>query len=873
MQAINLSHKIFIKSLFFIMFTLVCYSSIWAQANNKRMLTPQDYHLWHALIPNHISSHGNWVSYQLYYEYTEKDTLIVQQTYGHKNYVFPNANTGNFNGETAFACLKKDTLIVLDLKSGKQTKTPGAVNYTFSANQKFMLVLLKQADQKFSLEVRDRNGLVTERVLDIAQYSFSSFGNGIFYRTAKDNVYRTELMLLKDSFSKKTISTAHKNLIKNFVWNENSIAFMELLEDGPKIFIYHILQDKLSSLDPKKVDGFPSQMKVSDGRFKKIVVSDDGQRVFFWLKENQLKSATIDPLGVEVWNTTDKQLIGSKKILGDYVMSDKLAVWNLKDSNVLQLTDKILPSGLLSADYNYAFTYDLRAYEPQTQQNSAYDVHLVDLKSGKRKRVIEKFTFGGGYIPSRSPDGKYLCYAKQGHWWIYDIKQDLHTVITSNAAQSFFRENTDIPAEDEPYGVGGWTKDGKIIIYDRYDLWKISLDGKENTRLTKGRKIQKTFRIEGFTNTLNWAVESKKNIVDLDKGIFLTTANKETGATGFSFWNPKSGVKDLVWKNEKTDQFFKAENKDIYMYVDQSFASPPRLMIYDGKTREVVRSNKQQDQFYWGKNEKIEYIVNGIKTKGVLFYPAGYDSSKKYPMVVSIYQRQFSYMHDYEAPSLINGAGNNVTNFTHQGYFVLYPDINYEFGNLKESVTKSVLSAVDAVVAKGSVFPNKIGLIGHSFGGYETDLIVTQTDRFAAAVAGAAWTDLVSAYLYFGQETLRPDFFRFESQQLRIGKSLFADRESYLKNSPVLLAESVKTPLLGWAGKDDATINSLQSMEFFLALRRASKEHILLIYPEDGHQLVKKENATDLSIRVMQWFDYYLKDGKKQDWMNSSDKR
>jgi len=832
------------------------------------MLTSKDYHLWSILSPSKISSNGNWASYRLYYEYTGKDTLVVQQTNGNIKYIFPGSSTGKFNGETDFACLKGDTLILQDLKSGKQLKTASVTNFAFSANQKYIVFLLKQADQKNTLEVRDRKGTIVQRVLDIAQYSFDPSGNGIVYSTAKDNIYSVEFLLLKDTISKKAVTTSHQAMFKKLAWKENSIAFIEALSQGPRLFVYHILRDKLRSLDSKKVEGFPSQMTISDAIRANLILSDGGNKLIFWLKENKNKPNFIDPKALQIWHTMDKQMFDSKHYFGNYKMSDKMAIWDLNTDSVLQITNQNLPSGFLSSDYNYAFIYDQNAYEPQTQQNGAYDLFLVNLESGKRKRIIEKYAMDN--LPSRSPDGRYLCYAtKNGHWWIYDIQRDLHTNITLGASNSFFIEYTNRPGQEAPYGMGGWTTDGSVILYDRYDLWKISLDGKEKTRLTNGREMQKTFRLDIFANRYNLGIESRKDMLDLDKGFFLTSANRETGATGLSSWSGKSGVKELVWENKRTNQIFKAENKDIYVYLEQSFTSQPRLMIYDGKAKEIVRSNKQQDQFYWGKNERIDYIVNGIKTKGVLFYPAGYEVGKKYPMVVSIYERQFLYIHDYQNPSLIQGDGNNVTNLTLQGYFVLYPDINYEYGNLRESVTKSVLTAVDTVVAKGNIYPDKIGLIGHSFGGYETDLIITQTDRFAAAVAGAAWTDLVSAYLYEGPLMKRPDFFRTENHQLRIGKSLFEDMPAYLKNSPVLMADKVNTPLLGWAGEDDRHIHSLQSMEFYLALRRANKEHTLLLYSGEEHTLDKKENAIDLSVRIMQWFDYYLKDGKKQDWMNS----
>ncbi|MGE8343934.1 MAG: S9 family peptidase, partial [Flavobacterium sp.] len=395
-----------------------------------------------------------------------------------------------------------------------------------------------------------------------------------------------------------------------------------------------------------------------------------------------------------------------------------MAVWNLLDNKIVAVTDSRFSAGFISSDYNSAFIYDPIAYEPQSKQFCPYDLYLLNLNNGIRKPLLMNYTSDARAIGS--PDGHYLCYVKNGQWWIYSIKNDNHICLTLELPNSFFAEDNNSPSEDKPYGVGGWTSDGEIILYDRFDLWKISLDGKIKKRLTNGREIQKTFRINSFTpNLLLSKTESSTYSLDIKKGFLLETLNKETGDTGLSWWNIKSGVKEMVWGNNKISLVKKAEDKNIYMYVSESFELSPKLMLYNGKATEIMQSNSQQKHFYWSRNEKIEYISDGIKTKGILFYPADFKAGKKYPMVVHIYERQFSYLNDYVNPSMISNNGFNVNNYTANGYFVLFPDINYEFGNLKKSVTNSVLAAVDSAIGKGNVDASKIGLIGHSFGGYE----------------------------------------------------------------------------------------------------------------------------------------------------------
>lgn len=850
------------------MFWLVTCPGVMGQANQKRLLTPDVYKNWSILSADKISSEGNWVSYRLHYEYDKNDTLVLQKTSGHHKHLFPNATEGKFNAELHFGCISKDTLYLYDLKSSTLNRISKVKAFDFSADHNFITVITGTADQRKNLEIRNEEGKILLQVNNITGYCFDPEQKGIVYSTLQNDTSKMELILFKKDLLKKTVLTDKNATFKKLLWKEGAISFIQNIKQESKLYYYNISRDRLHILDPEKTTGFPQEMKLSDTFLSNAIHSKDGTKLIVWLRENVAASKPDDSKTVQIWNTKDKLLFDNRKYFGDIRMTDKMAYWDLQQNKLLQITDRDFPNGFLNADYSFAFIYDPVAYEPQSRQHCPYDLYNLNLQNGKRNLIISNYTIDEK--PSGSPDGGYLCYAKDGHWWMYDILHNSHKNITDEISVSFFSEDNNRPAENKPYGIGGWTDSGEIILYDRYDLWKISIDGKARQRLTRGREIQKSYRIKLFTNEATYSpIETKKHALDLKKGFLLETMDKETPASGLSFWNPNLRIKDIIWENKKINQVKKASHKDAYMFIEQNFESSPSLMLYDGKAKKIVQSNPQQKNFYWSNNKKIEYDVDGVKTKGILYYPADFKENKKYPLVVRIYERQFAYMNDYVNPSMITGDGFNIHNYTSKGYFVLLPDINYEFGNLKKSVTNSILAAVETVVAQGNVNSSKVGLVGHSFGGYEVDLVITQTNRFTAAVSGAPWTDLVSAYLYTGPMFRRPDFFRAEDHQLRIGKSLYEDMQSYLQNSPVLLASNVNTPLLGWAGAEDRHVNTLHSMEFYLALRRLSKEHTLLIYPDEEHQLVTNDNAIDLNVRIMQWFDYYLKDEKKYDWFGT----
>lgn len=864
----NIYNYFFARITCFIFWLVTC-PSILGQASQKKILTPEDYKLWSSISADQLSNNANWTSYRLQYKYTDTDTLFVQNTSDQrKKIIFPYAVKGKFNGETHFACVAKNVFQLVNLSTQQHFEIAGVERFEFSADQRFVILIIKMPDNKKGLQIRNTDGKLLSEIPNVGRYCFDPKLTGIAYSTADQNTFSCEVLMFSQLLSRKRLAENNTATYQNIIWKEDAIAFIQNNKDAPVLFNYDLKRKKLQSLKSSDINAAGITMTISNSENTNPLHSTDGSKLFFWLKEPQNEDKRMKENDVEIRNSKDRLLLDFHKFSTYYTLSDKMAVWDLNKNTIRQITNKVLPKAFLSPDYQYAFPYDPAAYEPQAMQSCPYDLYALDLKSGE-KNLIFKNHYPGSTL-SASPDGTSLCYAKDGQWWIFDIHKKKHTCITAKIPAAFLDEEADRPKSDIYYGLGGWTKKGQIILYDKFDLWLISMDGKSARKLTPGRENQKTFRIKHLDTEVTYGdVEFKKYIIDTVKGMLLSTENKETGKAGFSYWKPKSGVKELVWTDKKISQISKAKNKEVYQYLDQNFTSPPRLMVYESNSREILQTNKQQLHYYWGRNERIEYTVNNRKVKGVLFYPANFHKDQHYPMVVSVYERQSHKLNDYENPSLFSDDGFNTPNFTLHDYFVLYPDIVYEFGNLRESVTKSVLTAVDSVLQKGNVKPDKIGLIGHSFGGYESDLIITQTDRFAAAVAGAAWTDLVSTYLYIGPLFRKPNFFRTENHQLRIGKSLYEDMPAYLNNSPVLLAENIKTPLLGWAGEEDRQIHSFQSKEFYLALRRLNKEHTLLIYPNEEHQISSRKNALDLSIRIMQWFDHYLKDAPQQDWMKA----
>jgi len=246
--------------------------------------------------------------------------------------------------------------------------------------------------------------------------------------------------------------------------------------------------------------------------------------------------------------------------------------------------------------------------------------------------------------------------------------------------------------------------------------------------------------------------------------------------------------------------------------------------------------------------------------------PENYDPTKKYPLVLYIYEKMSQTYHNYFPP--ISNHRFNATEYTSNGYAVLKPDIVYKKGLPGESSVNSVVPAVQKVIDMGIADPKRVGLQGHSWGGYEAAFIVTRTNIFAAVCAGAPVSNMTSAYGGIRWGSGNPRTFQYETGQSRIGGSLWEKPELYIENSPLFFSDRVKTPLLLMHGDEDGAVPWYQSIEYYLALRRLNKPVWLLQYNGEPHHLQKLKNKRDFTKKMFEFYEHYLNDKPAPEWLD-----
>jgi dipeptidyl aminopeptidase/acylaminoacyl peptidase len=442
------------------------------------------------------------------------------------------------------------------------------------------------------------------------------------------------------------------------------------------------------------------------------------------------------------------------------------------------------------------------------------------------------------------------------------------TALTKGLNVNFYNEEHDTPDKPSPYGYCGWTQDDKqIFIYDHYDIWSFDPTMKKQPELlTKGlgRDQKITFRFTQLSNEKPYI--SGSMILSA-----FNTVNKQSGY--YKLEQPvAANPTRLVMDNDKFVGERKAKNAEVLVWQKGNFQTYPDLYTstFDfTNSRKISDANPQQKDYLWGSVGLVSWTaLDGQKLDGLLYKPENFDPTKKYPMLVYFYEKNSDNLNTHYTPrpsrSIINPAFC-VSN----GYVVFVPDITYKTGFPGKCAYNAIISGTLAMVDKGFIDRKYIALQGQSWGGYQTAYLVTQTNLYAAAFAGAPVSNMTSAYGGIRWESGMPRTFQYETGQSRIGATLWNKPQLYIENSPLFYADRIETPLLIMSNDNDGAVPWYQGIEFFNALRRLNKPVWLLCYNGDEHNLVRRANMKDLDIRMMQFFDHFLKGAPMPSWMKN----
>ncbi|MFH6967762.1 prolyl oligopeptidase family serine peptidase [Flavobacterium sp. FlaQc-28] len=859
--------------LFCILYLVACPLS--GQALQKKHLAPAAYPLWGRIETGPAAPNEKWISYGMHYE-IGADTLYLQNAANGRTFTFPSASKPFFTRDNFFMCINQDTLRVLDPQTGRNENIKAVQQYVYSNAANLLVMSIGGGRKTNTMIIKSPLGKTLQEIADVEQFSISPDGRKLLYTVLfndKSSIFVVDL--LRPGTTKWILKSADSQY-ETFTWQKDAKAvafYCKTAAQKPikSLLLYKLEKDQLTELDPIRQAGFPKDYSIIKEAPFEIIISDDLEKIFFPIKKS--KKTVLDPEDskVEVWNANDKYVYAFEQRHGKFEQASKIVLWEPEKGTVNQINSAELPMIILSTDHKYALLSNPKAYEPQYEDDGPRDYFILDLAT------LEKNIFLAKQSAYRldilvSPTGRYISYFRDKNWWVYDVAAKKHSNITGNLGVPFSGKIHELK-DNFAFGNPGWSvEDKEILLYDEFDLWAIAPDGSSSRKLTHGRESKIKYRLNLVDDVKNIYESPKLAEYNLDRELFFRLAG-EDGKTGYAVWKKGSAEKVITYGDSSVNDLHFGLKKQRLFWLEQRFNLSPILMSKEKSSpaKTIFQSNKQQHNYYWGKNELIRFQNSKKQNlKGILYYPANYDAQKKYPMIVRIYEKQSQKLHNYINPTLYNESGFNVTVFTTEGYFVFLPDIVHEKENVGPSTVDCVVSGTEKILELGLVDPKKIALTGHSFGGYETAFVINYSHIFATAIASGAIVDLTRKFLTLGTNRGQPQMWRFNTGGWRMGeKTPFTNRSDFDRNSPLESIENLKIPLLMWSGKEDTQVDPFQSMEYYLALRRLGKKCVFLQYPGEGHTLEDSANQKDATIRMLQWLEYYLKGETTTEWISN----
>ncbi len=826
-------------------------------------------------------------------------TLVIQSTQNEWKKEFVGAEKGFFSGDSKKAVFKTaDSLFILSLGKDKVMSIEGVTSYKSPKEGAGQWLAYVTKTNELTLQ-----NLFTDKKLqyqNVWEYQFNNAGRALLMKKK----------IKKDSAISESVEWITLPTNKQYtVWQttndkEYSASHFSFDEAGQQLVF--IVQNKSNNTPANTIwyykEGAEAIEKVNDqtpGMDSGMTVSPsaptlskNGKYIFFKIQPILVVLSKPGPnaVQVDVWSYKDVlmqniQLYNVRK--GKHsvdVTTELTTVLCIGAHNVCCVERSEVQNIFFAGPDDNAIVAQKQFVGDKLWIDEPTSYYLVCLKNGTQKLLgkgsYDHFAF--------SPDGAYVIYYDQvkTNFFTYHLSTSETKNISASIQEPLILDSDKRSKYKSTaiIGIKGWLTPTTVLIYTKYDIWQIDITDKIvpiNLTNGYGKAHHIKFRLLNENNV------DKGMAYAFNKPLLLAAFDTETKNNGF-FQAYFGRVQDpeelsmqpyLLYTTSYQSHIgllnmkpVKPTEADVWIVKRQSASEAANFFLTkDFKTFKQLTNLQPQKQYNWLTTELLTWKqFDGEECQGIFYKPENFDSSKKYPVIINYYEKLSDGLNQFRHPEFMS-ANLNIPWFVSRGYLVFTPDIHYTIGETGESVVNSVVSGAKYLFKLPFVDSTKVGIQGHSFGGYETNYLVTHTNTFAAASEGAGPTDFISCYgslLQDGSPNNGYQILHFESGggQNRLEAVLWENHEVYINNSPIFHADKVTTPLLMMHNKKDDIVPWSQAVEFFIALRRLDKKVWMLQYDNGEHGIFGKD-AVDYTIRMTQFFDYYLKETGAPKWM------
>ena len=879
-------------------------------ASAQEPLTHDAYDIWQRISESAISSDGRWVHYVTSPEDGDGMLHIVGENAHHR---IPRGNDAAFTRNARYAvfminpakdsvraaklaevkenAMPKDSLGILDLASGDLTTRARIKSYKLPEDGGAIVAYLEEASLPDSTMASDTTGTEGERLVlhnlatgeDTAfpgttDYVISDDGGYLAVAASVDTTVGGAMLLVSTASMEVDTLLSGKGEYVGAVFDDASrqLAFLSNRDDQesdePAYSLFLWQGDDIQALVTP--DQLPDTHWI--GKDGDLSFSESGGRLYFGTAprpepEEETKELDKEKVVLDIWNWKDPLLQPMQLVrLDDDRKRTYRAVVHLDTGNMVQLATPDLPfvtvgqdgdADIAIANTNIPYRQQISWDWPQYS-----DVHTIDVLTGESNALVT----GIQSSATLSPDAHYITWwdREQLAWMSMPSDGGPTINLTDAIPHAFHNELHDWPYLPSSYGSAGWAlDDGRFLVYDKYDIWAVDPSGNMHpVCVTDGYGREQELRFRYIQ------LDPEEDAIDPDAPMLLSAFNMNTKAGGFyrDQINGDDPPQELLTADRRFSTPRRAEDAAKLLFRRESFEVFGDLWTSDEDFEDLQRvsdANPQQADYRWGSAELVHWTsLDGLPLTGMLFTPDGFDPETQYPMMVYFYEKMSDGLHQHRPPATARSS-ISVSFYVSRGYVVFIPDIPYKVGYPGESALNAVVPGVTALVNQGFIQEDNIGVQGHSWGGYQIAYMITETDLFKAAEAGAPVSNMTSAYGGIRWASGMSRMFQYEKSQSRIGGTLWEYPLRYLDNSPLFQADKINTPVLMMHNDDDGAVPWYQGIEFYVALRRLGKPVWLLNYNGEGHGLGKYQNKRDFAIRMQQFFDHYLQGAPAPVWM------
>lgn len=880
----------------------------------NRQLTFEEIMRWEDISDEEISDDGRWLAYSVWPDRGDGE-VRVRSVDGENAYTLERGDNPSLSADGNWVAAYREVpfkselndeedgpvrgMYLLNTESGNIQEIDSVASFSFSEDGRWLAVRRMLADSvEEAYSDNDHLGAPLDlvalgadrryRLPFVDGMTFDSTATRLAYTVVDTSGEENGLYVrnLSDAGSPRTVAGGEDSYFANLTWDHDTgrLAFTAAVLDSAyragtaDLMAWNAESEELDTL----VDGeeVPEQWWLRSDN--DLDWTHDGERLFFGVMDRELVEADLpgqeeeqekevydmeqilEEKGVDVWHWDDPLIKTHERETWNQ-RKNRLyrAVYHLERGEYVQLATEEVPDVEANHDPEVTLASSDVPYRKQMTWDGFYsDYYIVDLRTGEKTLITERLD-GGVEL---SPDGNYALFFRDKDWHLYDVAGETTRNLTSDMQVPFYNEDHDYPSPVPGYGVAGWIEgEERVLIYDKYDIWSFDTESGEASNLTgDGRERALTYRIERLDYDREYFSPGQRLLLE---GYY----DREKYEGLYSMRLDRTGTTPLLEEQLNYEVESKADDSDRILFTKESYDRYPNLWVSESMEFEDARRltglhTDLHERYNWGRAEIIQWTdVKGDTVRGAVIKPDDYDPEKRYPVMTYFYR--FFSQRAYDFNNITNDDRPVLPQYASDGYVVFLPDVHFTVGFPGPSSAKSLVPGILKLIEMGIAHPDKLGLHGHSWSGYQTAHIITETDIFDAAIAGAPVSNMTSAYsgIRWGSGLARQ--FQYEQTQSRIGGSLWEYPERYIENSPVFFADRIETPLMLMFGDEDTAVPWYQGIELYLAMRRLGKDAIFLQYHGEPHHLRRYSNRLDYAIKMKEYFDHYLKGTPAPDWI------